>query len=65
MSSNRRLFKVTHTLLAVQAAVQHQKPEVLLAPAHLIAILLTEDKGRGSASAFVRNVQDAGDPQCA
>ena len=46
--------------LFLQVAVQQQKPETLLAPVHLLAILLTEDKGRGSASPFVRNVQDAG-----
>ena len=46
--------------LFLQVAVQQQKPEAVLAPVHLLAILLTEDKGRGSASAFVRNVQDAG-----
>ena len=46
----------------LQVAVQQQNPEALLAPVHLLAILLTEDKGRGSATAFVHTAQTAG--QC-
>lgn len=46
--------------LALQDAVSQQQAETILAPAHLLAILLTEDKQRGSATAFVRNVHDEG-----
>lgn len=45
----------------MQAAVQQQTPEALLAPVHLLAILLTEDKGRGSTAAFACNAKDAGE----
>lgn len=38
----------------------NQQAEAILGPAHLLAILLTEDKQRGSATAFVRNVHDEG-----
>lgn len=46
--------------LALQDAANQQQAEAILAPAHLLAILLTEDKQRGSATAFVRNVHDEG-----
>ena len=46
--------------IALQDAVNQQQAEAILAPAHLLAILLTEDKQRGSATAFVRNVHDEG-----
>lgn len=47
-------------IVALQDAVNQQQAEAILAPAHLMAILLTEDKQRGSATAFVRNVHDEG-----
>ena len=54
----------THLLIrnrmALQDAVNQQQAQAILAPAHLLAILLTEDKQRGSATAFVRNVHDEG-----
>ena len=37
-----------------------QQPQTLLAPAHLLAILLTEDKAAGSATALVRNAHESG-----
>ena len=45
----------------LQEAVAQQQPQTLLAPAHLLAILLTEDKAQGTATAFVRNVHEAGE----
>lgn len=44
----------------MQDAINQQQPEAILAPAHLLAILLAEDKQRGSATAFVRNVHEEG-----
>lgn len=40
----------------------NKQAQAILGPAHLLAILLTEDKQRGSATAFVRNVHDEGTP---
>ncbi|KAL0033594.1 hypothetical protein WJX79_006288 [Trebouxia sp. C0005] len=47
-------------LAAAQDTGVQECPEVLLAPAHLLAILLTEDKARGSPTAFVGNADQEG-----
>lgn len=56
----RSIHGLISIAMALQDAVRQQKPETILAPAHLLAILLTEDKQRGSAAAFVRNAHDEG-----
>ena len=58
--SMRNMHVLISTMATLQEAVRQQKAETILAPAHLLAILLTEDKQRGSAAAFVRNVHDEG-----
>ncbi|DBB00800.1 TPA: hypothetical protein ACH3X1_000730 [Trebouxia sp. C0004] len=47
-------------LAAAQEAGVQDRPEVLLAPVHLLAILLTEDKARGSPTAFVCSADQEG-----